>query len=50
MTLQSHSEIETASTLELPDFSLVFGGPMFQLYRRTHLSGDALELLPAESC
>jgi hypothetical protein len=25
-------------------FSLVLGGPLFQLYRRTHLSGDALEL------
>ena len=46
MTLQSHSEIETAPALELPDFSLVFGGPLFRLYRRTHLSGDALELLP----
>ena len=29
---------------EHPDFSLVLGGPLFQLYRRTHLSGDALEL------
>src|SRR6266542_98578 len=28
-----------------PDFSLVLGGPLFQLYRRAHLSGDALELL-----
>lgn len=28
-----------------PDFSLVLGGPLFQLYRRTHLSGSALELL-----
>jgi hypothetical protein len=27
------------------DFSLVLGGPVFQLARRTHLSGDALELL-----
>ena len=27
------------------DFSLVLGGPLFQLCRRTHLSGDALELL-----
>ena len=27
------------------DFSLALGGPLFQLYRRTHLSGDALELL-----
>jgi hypothetical protein len=26
------------------DFSLVLGGPLFQLLRRAHLSGDALEL------
>src|SRR5262245_7426771 len=26
-------------------FSLVLGGPLYQLVRRTHLSGDALELL-----
>lgn len=30
---------------EQPDFSLVLGGPLFQLFRRAHLSGDALELL-----
>jgi hypothetical protein len=30
---------------EPPDFSLVLGGPIFQLLRRSHLSGDALELL-----
>src|SRR4249919_2430943 len=29
---------------ELQDFSLVLGGPLFQLLRRSHLSGDALEL------
>jgi hypothetical protein len=34
------------SLLEEPlDFSLVLGGPLFQLYRRSHLSGDSLELL-----
>jgi hypothetical protein len=27
------------------DFSLVLGGPLFQLFRRAHLSGDGLELL-----
>jgi hypothetical protein len=27
------------------DFSLVLGGPLFQLLRRVHLSGNALELL-----
>ena len=30
---------------EAPDFSLVTGGPLFQLFRRTHLSGNAFELL-----
>lgn len=28
-----------------PDFSLVLGGPLFQLFRRARLSGGALELL-----
>jgi hypothetical protein len=28
-----------------PDFSLVLGGPLYQLFRRAHLSGDTLELL-----
>jgi hypothetical protein len=27
------------------DFSLVLGGPLYQLFRRAHLSGDAMELL-----
>ena len=27
------------------DFSLVLGGPLFQLLRRAHVSGDALELM-----
>ena len=26
-----------------PDFSLVLGGPLFQLFRRLHLSGNVLE-------
>lgn len=30
---------------EPPDFSLVLGGPLYQLMRRTHLSGDVLELV-----
>jgi len=30
---------------EPPDFSLVLGGPIFQLLRRSHPSGDGLELL-----
>jgi len=30
---------------ETEDFSLVLGGPVFQLLRKAHLEGDALELL-----
>jgi hypothetical protein len=30
---------------ESPDFSLVLGGPLYQLFRRAHLSGGVLELL-----
>ncbi len=30
---------------EPPDFSLVLGGPLYQLYRKTYLSGPILELL-----
>ena len=30
---------------ESPDFSLVLGGPLFQLFRRARLSGNTLELL-----
>src|ERR1700746_501614 len=29
----------------VPDFSLVLGGPLFQLFRKAHLTGDTLELL-----
>ena len=36
---------EPAMLQEAPDFSLVLGGPVFQLFRRAHLSGDAMELL-----
>ena len=31
--------------LEPGDFSLVLGGPLYQLLRRTHLTGDALQLM-----
>ncbi len=30
---------------EPPDFSLVLGGPLYQLLRRAHLTGDVLELV-----
>jgi len=36
----------TTTTLQDPyDFSIVLGGPLYQLVRRAHLAGDALELL-----
>ena len=37
--------IENLPSVETEDFSLVLGGPLFQLLRRTHLQGGALELL-----
>ncbi len=30
---------------EPPDFSLVLGGPLYQLWRRTRLARDTLDLL-----
>jgi len=45
MTLQTDLEIKRNPAMEIPDFSLVLGGPLFQVCRRAHLSGDALELL-----
>jgi hypothetical protein len=39
------SPFGTDLRLARPDFSLVLGGPLFQLLRRAHLSGDALELM-----
>jgi hypothetical protein len=32
-------------SLEPPDFSLILGGPLFQLLRRAHLSGDVGDLV-----
>jgi hypothetical protein len=51
MSQEPNSITSQASTstndrlLESQDFSLVLGGPLFQLLRRSHLSGDALELM-----
>jgi hypothetical protein len=39
------AETESLILQESPDFSLVLGGPLYQLFRRAHLSGNALELL-----
>jgi hypothetical protein len=36
---------ESQEDQEVQDFSLVLGGPLFQLLRKSHLEGDALELL-----
>jgi len=41
-TERNSAELPTANEL---DFSLILGGPIFQLFRRSHLSGDGLELL-----
>jgi len=30
---------------ESPDFSLVLGGPLYQLFRRAHVTGNTLELI-----
>jgi hypothetical protein len=38
-------ETQPSFLQEPSDFSLVLGGPVFQLFRKSHLAGDALELL-----
>jgi hypothetical protein len=45
MMPQRSPETVIKAALESPDFSVVQGGPLFQLFRRWRLSGDALELL-----
>jgi hypothetical protein len=45
MTLDGDLELKSTSTQPPLDFSLVLGGPLFQLFRRAHLSGDTLDLL-----
>jgi hypothetical protein len=39
------TEFAGSLSAQPPDFSLVLGGPLYQLLRRAHLSGDALELM-----
>jgi hypothetical protein len=41
----SRPDAPEALGAEPADFSLVLGGPMYQLFRRAHLSGDALTLV-----
>jgi hypothetical protein len=46
MNFQTSQSKDTLSSLPPPqDFSLVLGGPLFQLLRRAHLSDDALMLV-----
>jgi hypothetical protein len=42
------SSLVIKATPAPPEFSLVLGGPLFQLCRRTHLAGDALQVLHRE--
>src|SRR5690606_17793055 len=51
-TMAKHIDIVTRNSPESPslwqepyDFSLVLGGPLYQLWRRTYLCGTVLELL-----
>jgi hypothetical protein len=39
------SPFSAARRSDPPDFSLVLGGPLYQLLRRAHMTGDALELM-----
>jgi hypothetical protein len=45
IVLQQSLETPPIAMPETPDFSMVLGGPLFQMWRRAHLCGDALELL-----
>lgn len=44
--MTTSSTVPSSTIHEPPDFSLVLGGPSYQILRRTHLSGPALEQLP----
>ena len=41
-TVIDHDQEKQSDTM---DFSLVLGGPLYQIFRRAHLSGDMLDLL-----
>ncbi len=45
MTPQPGVAVTTTPAAGPPDFSLVLGGPLFRLCRRSHLSGEVLERL-----
>src|SRR5688572_5660364 len=43
--MSMRAEASTSTSVDANDFSLVLGGPLFQLLRRFHLTGNALELV-----
>ena len=45
MSERGHTAAEEVFLAKPADFSLVLGGPLYQLWRGTRLAGDALELL-----
>ena len=45
MTHAFHVSAETPAAADPRDFSIVLGGPLYQLLRRAHVAGDALELV-----
>jgi hypothetical protein len=44
-TRSTKSAFDAALHPEVEDFSVVLGGPLYQLFRRAHISGDALQLV-----
>ena len=46
MSLLNTSSTDEASDLRPAEFSVVAGGPLYRLWRRTHLSDDMLDLVP----
>jgi len=47
MTVVTRHPVTPAPPEASPEFALMLGGPLFQLFRRSHLSGNALELVRA---
>lgn len=46
MRLRSHLTVTELNSLQRsPEFSLVLGGPLYQMFRKSHLTDDNLELL-----
>jgi hypothetical protein len=45
MTLSQDAEMKATPLPETTDFSLVLGGPLYQLFRRAHLAGEGPGLL-----